>query len=57
VLVLNNGLGLAEVIQDPQHHGGIGGVTAAGSMLYKFAGTCQKRSPVVRLEPRLRCNR
>jgi hypothetical protein len=55
--MLDDGLGFAEVIQDPEHHGGIGSVTAARSLLYIFASTCQKRSPVVRLEPRLRCNR
>jgi hypothetical protein len=54
---LNNGVGFAEVIQDPEDHGGIGGITAARSLLDKFPRACQKRSPVVRAEPRLRGNR
>jgi hypothetical protein len=52
VLALNGGLRLAEVIEDPQHHGRIRGITSARLLLYMFASARQERAPIVRLEPR-----
>jgi hypothetical protein len=52
VLALNGGLRLAKVIENPQHRGGIGGITSARLALYEFASARQERAPVVRLEPR-----
>jgi hypothetical protein len=52
VLALNDSLRLAEVIENPQHDGGIGCITAARLLLYQFASARQERAPIVRLEPR-----